>query len=82
MMFFDISLFKLLPPPHTIYKHIVAVKVTIDKQSPHAKLFLKSGFFKISKWTLLVIATEPAIEPIYLFQSLSTELFPFQFLLL
>ena len=45
MMFFDISLFKLLPPPHTIYKHIVAVKVTIDKQSPHAKLFLKSGFF-------------------------------------
>ena len=25
-------------PPHTLYRHIVAVKATIDKQSPHTKL--------------------------------------------
>ena len=25
-------------PPLTLYRHIVAVKATIDKQSPHAKL--------------------------------------------
>ena len=37
-MFLDISLFKLLSPPHTLYKHIVAVKAMIDKQSPHGKL--------------------------------------------
>ena len=43
-MFFDISLFKDLAPPHALYKRIVAVKMTIDKQSPHAKL-LKSGGF-------------------------------------
>ena len=42
-MFFDISLFKLFPPSHTFYKHIVAVKATIDKQSPHGKLLFKSG---------------------------------------
>ena len=32
LIFFDIS---CLPPPRTFYKHIVAVKATIDKQSPH-----------------------------------------------
>ena len=25
-------------PPLTLYRHIVAVKATIDKQSPHTKL--------------------------------------------
>ena len=34
-----------LSPLHTLYKHIVAVKATIDKQSPHAKLLLKSAVF-------------------------------------
>ena len=42
-MFFDMSLFKLLPPPHTLYKHIVAVKAMIDKQSPHANCCLSRG---------------------------------------
>ena len=42
-MFFDISLFKLFLPPHTLYKHIVAVKARIDKQSPHGKLLFKLG---------------------------------------
>ena len=32
--------FYALPPLHTLYKHIVAVKATINKQSPHAKLLL------------------------------------------
>ena len=45
LIFFDISVFKHLPPPHTFYKHIVAVKATIDKQSPHSKLLLKSRVF-------------------------------------
>ena len=45
-MAFDIFLFKLLPPPHTLYKHIVAVKAMINKQNPHAKLLLKSGVCK------------------------------------
>ena len=45
LIFFDISLFERLPPPSTFYKHIVAVKATIDEQSPHSKLLLKSGFF-------------------------------------
>ena len=40
-MFFDISLFKLFPAPHTLYKHIVVVKATIHKQSPQGKLFFK-----------------------------------------
>ena len=44
LMFFDISLYKRLPPPHTFYKHIVAVKATINKQSPHSKLLLNSFF--------------------------------------
>ena len=43
LMFFGISRFIFSPPPHTLYKHIVAVKVTIDKQSPHAKWLVKSG---------------------------------------
>ena len=54
LIFFDISLFKRLPPPCTFYKYIVAVKATIDKQSPHSKLLLKSGFF-FSKQALPVI---------------------------
>ena len=43
LLFSDISLFKRLPPPRTFYKHIVAIKATIDKQSPHSKLLLKWG---------------------------------------
>ena len=35
LIFFYISLFKRLPLSHTFYKHIVAVKAMIDKQSPH-----------------------------------------------
>ena len=45
LIFFDISVFKRLPPPRTFCKHIVAVKATIDKQSPHSKWLLKSGVF-------------------------------------
>ena len=41
LMLFDISLFILFPPSRTLYKHIVAVKATIDKQSPHGKLLFK-----------------------------------------
>ena len=44
LMFLDISRFIFSPPPHTLYKHIVAVKAMIDKQSPHEKLLFKSGF--------------------------------------
>ena len=33
LIFFYFSLFKRLLPPHTFYKHFVAVKETIDKQS-------------------------------------------------
>ena len=42
-MFFGISLFFYSLPPHTLYKQIVAVKATIDKQSPHGKLLFESG---------------------------------------
>ena len=42
---FDISLFKCLPLPRTFYKHIISVKATINKQSPHSKLLLKLGGF-------------------------------------
>ena len=35
------SLYQLSPPPQTLYKHVVAVKATIDKQSPHRKLLFK-----------------------------------------
>ena len=42
-----------LHPPYTLYKHIVAVKATIDKQSPHGKLLFKSGVL-FSKKALLV----------------------------
>ena len=53
-MFFDISIFKHFPPPHTLYKHIVAVKAAwIDKQSPHGKLLFTSGVL-FSKRALLV----------------------------
>ena len=45
LIIFYISLFKRLPPPHSVYRHIVAVKATIDKQSPHSKLLLKLGIF-------------------------------------
>ena len=41
-VFFVISLFIYLPPLHTLCKHIVAVKATIDKQSPRGKLWFKS----------------------------------------
>ena len=54
-MFFGISSFICLPPPHTLYKDIVAVKATIDKQSPHTKLLLKSGGSLISKRALFVV---------------------------
>ena len=37
-MFFGFFLFINSSPRLTLYRHIVAVKVTIDKQSPHAKL--------------------------------------------
>ena len=47
-LFFGIS-----PPPHTLYRHIVAVKATIDKQSPHGKLMFKSVVL-FSKRALLV----------------------------
>ena len=33
LMFLGISLFFYSPPPHTLYKHIIAVEATIDKQS-------------------------------------------------
>ena len=52
-MFFGISRFIFSPPPHTLYKHIVAVKATIDKQSPHGKSLFKSGVL-FSKRALLV----------------------------
>ena len=52
-MFFGISPFIFSPLPHTLYKHIVAVKATIDKQSPHGKLLFKSGVL-FSKRALLV----------------------------
>ena len=56
-MFFDISLFKLLPLLHTLYKHIIDVKATIDKQSPHAKLLLsKFGVLHRSKILLKLYA--------------------------
>ena len=54
LTFFDISLFKRLPPPRTFYKHIVAVKATIDKQSPHSISVVKVGGFLISKQALPV----------------------------
>ena len=37
-MFFGFFLFINSSPRLTLYRHIVAVKATIDKQSPHAKL--------------------------------------------
>ena len=37
-MFFGFSLFINSSPRLTLHRHIVAVKATIDKQSPHAKL--------------------------------------------
>ena len=44
----------------TLYRNIVAaVKETIDKQCPHAKLLLKSGVL-FSERALLVIASETA----------------------
>ena len=57
-MFFGFFLFILSPPRHTLYRHI-AVKATIDKQSPHAKLLLKSGVL-FSERALLVTASETA----------------------
>ena len=48
-MLFDISRFMLYPRYiHYELKHNVAVKTTIDKQSPHAKLLLKSGVLQRS----------------------------------
>ena len=43
LFFQGISRFVFSLPPHTLHKHIVAVKATIDKQSPHGKLLFKSG---------------------------------------
>ena len=63
LIFFDISLFKRLPPPRTFYKHIVAVKATIDKQSPYSKLLLKSGGFLISKQALPVVFVVVEVLP-------------------
>ena len=37
-MFFGFFLFINSSPRLALYRHIVAVKATIDKQSPHAKL--------------------------------------------
>ena len=37
-MFFGSFLFINSSPRLTLYRHIVAVEATIDKQSPHAKL--------------------------------------------
>ena len=49
-MLFDISRFMLYPRYiHYELKHIVAVKTTIDKQSPHAKLLLKLGVLQRSQ---------------------------------
>ena len=38
LMFFGFFLLINLSPQLTLYRHIVAVKATIDMQSPHAKL--------------------------------------------
>ena len=38
LMFFGFFLLINLSPRLTFYRHIVAVKATIDMQSPHAKL--------------------------------------------
>ena len=37
------SFFIYSPPLHTLYKHIVAVKTTINKQSPHGNCCLSRG---------------------------------------
>ena len=60
-MYFWHVAFVRLPPPHTEYKHIVAVKATIDKQSPHAKLLLKSGFLSLRNELFLFTELNGAI---------------------
>ena len=44
-VFWHFSFYLFAPATDTLYKHTIAVKATIDKQSPHGKLLLKSGFF-------------------------------------
>ena len=44
-MFFGFFLFIHLPLRLTLYRHIVAVKATIDKQSLHAKIVVEVGGF-------------------------------------
>ena len=44
-VFWLFFLFIHLPLQLTLYRHIVAVKATIDRQSPHAKIVVKVGGF-------------------------------------
>ena len=44
-MFFGFSDLIRFPPLHTLYKHIVAVKATIDKQKSTRKIVVKVGGF-------------------------------------
>ena len=67
-MFLAFFLFIHSPPQHTLYRHIVAVKVTIAKQIPPAKLLLKSGVLFSEGALDLPLPLRPfetAFEPAY-----------------
>ena len=58
MFFGFFFLFINSSPPLTLYRHIVAVKATIDKQSPHATIVVPEHIQRGRNFVVLKLAED------------------------